>query len=254
LGSVKLDMENQFIPLAALAFLLIAFLYSSVGHAGASGYLAIMALFSFPVETIKPASLALNIAVSAIASYQFLKAGCFDRKVFFTFAASSVPMAFVGGYIQPDPKLFVVLAGLFLIVSSILLLVRSYIRPSDQPRAASLPAGLLIGGTIGLFSGLLGVGGGIFLSPILILSNWAPVRKVSGIAALFILCNSVLALGGHVAAFRTLEFDILYWLMAVIAGGTAGSYFGSKRFNNRIILVLLSAVLFTAGLKFLLVG
>jgi uncharacterized protein len=105
-----------------------------------------------------------------------------------------------------------------------------------------------------LFSGLLGVGGGIFLSPILILSNWAPVRKVSGIAALFILCNSVFALGGHVAAFRTLEFDILYWLMAVIAGGTAGSYFGSKRFNNRIILVLLSAVLFTAGLKFLLVG
>lgn len=247
-------MHSELLPLIFLAFLIVAFLYSSVGHAGASGYLAIMALFSFPVESIKPASLALNIAVSAIAAFQFIRAGCFDRRVFLSFAAGSIPMAFVGGYIQPDPVIFVTLAGIFLIASALLLIVKSYIKSSGNPRRASLAASLSIGGVIGLFSGLIGVGGGIFLSPILILTNWAPVRTVSGIAALFILFNSILALSGHFAAFRILEFDILIWLGAVLAGGVAGSYFGSRKFNSRLIMHLLALVLLSAGIKFLTIG
>ncbi len=235
-------------------FLIIATLYSSVGHAGASGYLAVMALLSFAPDTIKPTSLILNIIVSFIASVQFIKANYFDKKIFLSFIATSLPMAFVGGYISISPKYFKLIAGLFLVISSFFLLFKGFIKPSKSPiKPMPLAFGLVFGSVIGLVSGLIGVGGGIFLSPILIMSNWTNVKNASGIAALFILCNSISGLLGHVTALKQLDQSVFYWVIAVTIGGFLGSYLGTIKFNNKIIIACLFLVLLSAGLKFIFV-
>lgn len=247
-------MEFQTIILLSIAFLLISFLYSSVGHAGASGYLAVMALTSIPIEAIKPVSLVLNIVVSIIASYNFLRAGYFDRKVFLAFAVTSIPMAFVGGYLKVDPHWFKAFSGAFLVLSGILLLVRQFISPKDKIRKTNLALTLILGSVIGLISGLLGVGGGIFLSPILILLGYATVKNTAGISAVFILCNSSLGLAGHYASLESVPFETLYFAAFVMIGGYVGSHFGSKKFNTKVILSFLFVVLISAGIKFLIVG
>lgn len=242
--------------LTFLLFLLIATLYSSVGHAGASGYLAIMALLSFAPESIKPTSLILNVLVASIASYKFIGKGFFDKKIFIPVVLASVPTAFIGGYLSLDPKVFKLLAGLFLILSASMLVVKTYILErgnQSEPRKMPLSIGLITGALIGLFSGLIGVGGGIFLSPILILTNWTPVKNASGIAALFILFNSLSGLAGHVSALKSLDYDIMYWIIAVIIGGLIGSNIGSSRVNSKIIVALLFIVLISAGIKFVFV-
>jgi len=244
-------MEHLF--LAFFLFMAIAFLYSSVGHAGASGYLAIMSLLSFPIESIKPMSLVLNIVVSLIATYKFLKEGCFDRKVFVSLAVTSIPCAFIGGYVKVNPEWFKVGAGIFLILAAALLLLRKYIKASEEIKSLNLPLALVIGAIIGLISGLLGIGGGIFVSPIIITLGWATIRNTSGIAALFILCNSILGLLGHYLSIKTIDFNIVYWVIAVSIGGFIGAHYGAKRFRNEVILILLSIVLLSAGLKFILV-
>lgn len=247
-------MDAQSIIVLCICFLLISFLYSSVGHAGASGYLAVMALMSFPVESIKPVSLVLNIVVSLIATYKFLKSGCFDRKVFLMFAVTSIPMAFIGGYLKIDSHWFKIFAGVFLVISALLLIGRQFIKTSDEIKKVNLPVALVIGAIIGLVSGLLGVGGGIFLSPVIIILGWATVRNASGIAALFILCNSILGLTGHYAALKSVPFETIYFLAFVAVGGFVGSHYGSQKFNNKIILGFLFLVLLSAGVKFLFVG
>ncbi|HEX2899196.1 MAG TPA: sulfite exporter TauE/SafE family protein, partial [Bacteroidia bacterium] len=213
-------MAVEEIILPFFLFMLIATLYSSVGHAGASGYLAIMALLSFAPESIKPTSLILNIAVALIASVKFIRAGYFDRRIFLAFVLTSLPFAFLGGYISINPQYFKLLAGIFLIVSAVLLFLKQYLKPSTaNPRPMPLAAGLVLGSVIGLLSGLIGVGGGIFLSPILIMANWASVKNAAGISALFILCNSVAGFAGHFTAIQVLDGSILYWLAAVMIGG-----------------------------------
>lgn len=242
---------DNLIPLFFL-FLLIATLYSSVGHAGASGYLAVMALLSFPLESIKPTSLVLNILVAAIASYKFIKAGYFDRKIFFAFVLTSLPMAFLGGYITVDPKYFKLIAGFFLVISAGMLVIKQYIRSADNKvRPMPLPYGIILGSLIGLLSGLVGVGGGIFLSPILIMANWTTAKKASGVAALFILFNSVAGLAGHVSALNKVDGHIAWWAIAVVIGGFVGSWLGTKRFSNKAVIYFLFAVLLSAGLKFI---
>jgi uncharacterized protein len=238
-------------------FFAIATLYSSIGHAGASGYLAVMSLLSFTAEAIKPTSLILNITVALIATLHFIKAGRFDLRIFLAFIVTSLPMAFLGGYIQLDPRYFKLSAGIFLVLSAILLLLKEYLRPKestqDHTRPMPLPAGLILGAFIGLISGLIGVGGGIFLSPILIMTRWTTVKNASGISALFILCNSVSGLLGHTAALKYIQPTILLWIPAVIAGGFLGSYLGILKFNNKIIITCLFLVLLSAGLKFIIV-
>ncbi|MEX1131759.1 MAG: sulfite exporter TauE/SafE family protein [Flavobacteriales bacterium] len=241
--------------LALLLFFGIAVLYSSVGHAGASGYLAIMALLEFAPESIKPTSLVLNIAVAGIASWRYLRAGCFRWNVFWPVAVVALPMAFLGGALQLPAPAFKLVAGLFLLASAVLMGSRAISSPAEvdvrnMPRWASA----LVGVPVGLLSGIIGVGGGIFLSPILIAGRWAALRHVSGIAALFILVNSIAGLLGRSTADLSLEPYLPWWLIAVVVGGAIGSQLGVSRFGTRAILVALFLVLFTAGVKMLVVG
>lgn len=246
-------MTTDSFILAFFLFIIVATLYSSVGHAGASGYLAVMALLSFAPESIKPTSLVLNIVVASIASVKFIRSGYFDRKIFMAFILTSIPLAFLGGYLSISPKYFKLMAGIFLIISAILLMIKTYIKPIQSPLQPMPGAyGWIIGSVIGLVSGLIGVGGGIFLSPILIMANWTTVRNASGVAALFILCNSIAGLAGHLTTFPTLDPNILYWILAVVVGGIVGSYLGTIKFNTKIIVTCLFFVLLTAGLKFVL--
>lgn len=248
-------MTLSFFILTFILFLVIATLYSSVGHAGASGYLAVMALLSFAPESIKPTSLILNIVVACIASINFINAGRFDRKIFISFIITALPMAFLGGYISISPKYFKLFAGFFLIVSAIMPVIREYIKtPTTSTKTMSLHWGLSIGAIIGLLSGLIGVGGGIFLSPIIIMANWTTVKNTSGVAALFILLNSLAALAGHITALHKIDYNnFFYWIIAVLIGGLIGSYLGTMKFNNKIIITCLFFVLLTAGLKFIFV-
>ena len=242
------------IILTFILFAIIATLYSSVGHAGASGYLAIMALLSFAPETIKPTSLILNVVVASIASVKYIKADYFDKKIFSPFIIASIPMAFLGGYISLNPKYFKLIAGLFLVIASFSLIIREYIKPLETTtKPMHLTYGLTIGALIGFISGLIGVGGGVFLSPIIILAKWTSVKKASGVAALFILCNSLAGLSGRIIALNKIDHNIIYWIIAVIIGGLIGSHLGTIKFNNKIIIFCLFLILLTAGLKLLLI-
>jgi uncharacterized membrane protein YfcA len=247
-------LSNDLLLLSFFLFALVACLYASVGHAGASGYLAIMALLNFTPEEIKPTSLLLNIVVASIASYQFIKAGHFDKKIFALFIISSIPTAYLGGYLHLPPAYFKLLAGIFLILSAILLLKKTVQQEQWQElKPMSNSQRVLWGGLIGFFSGLIGVGGGIFLSPLLIITRQASLKIVSGISALFILCNSIAAMAGHLTVVKNMHSQIFYWIPAVIVGGSIGSYLGTRKFNNKIILLCLFIVLLSAGLKFVLI-
>lgn len=236
-------------------FLVIALLYASVGHAGASGYLAVMALLSFPPASIKSTSLVLNIVVALVASVKYLRAGCFDRRAFVSVIVSSLPMAYLGGTLSLGPGAFQLAAGAFLVLAALLLPLRGRFRPAEGG-TGPMPslAGLSIGAGIGFVSGIIGVGGGIFLSPIIVLANWSSVRNASGTAAVFILCNSIAGLAGHVSALGDLDPRTPYWVVAVAIGGLLGAELGSKRIGERAIIALLFLVLLTAGSKMLLAG
>jgi uncharacterized membrane protein YfcA len=163
-------------------------------------------------------------------------------------------MAFLGGFIAISSQYFKFAAGLFLIVSATMLLIKEYIKPQTSTiKPMPLVWGLSIGAVIGLVSGLIGVGGGIFLSPIIIITNWATVKNASGTAALFILCNSLAALMGHMTALNIVDYNIFYWIIAVLIGGLMGSYLGTLKFNSKIIITCLFLVLLTAGIKFIFV-
>jgi uncharacterized membrane protein YfcA len=192
--------------------------------------------------------------VASIASVKYIKEDCFDKRVFLAFILTSLPMAFVGGYITISPKYFKLIAGLFLVLSSLLLIKRAYYKPlPTSTEQMPFVYGLIGGSFIGLISGLIGVGGGIFLSPIIIMANWTSVKNASGVAALFILFNSLAGLAGHILALNKLDHNIFYWIIAVIIGGLLGSFLGTIKFNNKIIITCLFLVLLTAGLKFLLI-
>ncbi|MBI4248922.1 MAG: sulfite exporter TauE/SafE family protein [Elusimicrobia bacterium] len=233
--------------LLAPAVLIIAFLYSSVGHAGASGYIAVMTLFSLAPEQIKPVALSLNILVASIASWQFWRAGHFSWPLFWPFAALAAPCAFIGGYLNLPTRVFKVVVGLILLASAARFLVRP---PAEQePRAPSRGAALCAGAGLGLLAGLTGTGGGIFLTPLVIFMRWGRTKSAAAVSALFILLNSIAGLLGNLSATR--RFPDFAWPLAaaVVCGGTAGSYLGSRKLPHAAIKRLLAVVLTIAGAK-----
>jgi uncharacterized membrane protein YfcA len=234
-----------------LSFFLIAVLYSTVGHAGASGYLATMALLAFPPNVMKPTALALNILVALVTSYRFYAAGYFSWRLFWPFAIASVPLAYLGGGLTVALNIYKSLVGVALIFAAAHLLIRYRASGSDENniRLPSVPISMLVGGFIGFVSGLTGVGGGIFLSPVLVIAGWAGLRQTSAIAAVFILVNSVSGLVGHLQKGGTLPEHFPIWAVVVVAGGFIGSSLGATKINNPVLRVLLSIVLIFAGIK-----
>ena len=229
---------------------LAAFLYASVGHGGASGYLAVMALTGVAPETMKPAALMLNVVVAGIGSWKYLRAGAFSWKVFWPFALASIPLAYVGGSIELPSQYYKPLVGLALIFAAWRMVLSARQEEVPQRELKYLPA-LMAGAVMGLLSGLTGVGGGIFLSPLLLLMGWARTRETSGIAALFILLNSLAGLAGH-GDLSILPGNFPAWIAVVAVLGWLGADLGSRHFRLPVIRNLLAFVLALAGGKMML--
>jgi uncharacterized membrane protein YfcA len=238
-------IPEQFLMMS-LAIGAIAFLYSSVGHAGASGYIAVLSLAGLAPNVIKPTALALNILVASVASWQFYRGGHFSWKLFWPFAVLAVPMAFVGGYVNLPAAAFKCVVGWILLFSAI----RFMIYPSEDTTIQEPSPG--VGAGLGLLSGLTGTGGGIFLTPLLLAMRWAKTKSAAAVSAVFILLNSIAGLLGNISNTRQFPaFAIPFALIALFAG-LAGSYLGSTRFPQTTIKRLLALVLVIAGLKLLL--
>ncbi len=233
----------------AILFFVGAALYSSVGHGGASSYLAVMGLFSLAPDVMKPTALALNILVAGIATFKFCRAGLFSWRLFWPFAVASVPAAFIGGATMLPARAYKILVGAVLLYAAVWMF-RSSLRPlNKETHLPPLWAALAWGAAIGLLSGLTGVGGGIFLSPLLLYMGWAETRATSGVAAPFILVNSVAGLLGHFSGVALLPSSIPIWGVAAVIGGWIGASYGSKRAPAPVLRQLLSLVLVVAGAK-----
>ncbi len=238
------------------AIFLVAVLYSSVGHGGGSGYLAVMAFFAVAPNVTKPTALALNIFVAGIATFQFYRKGYFDWKVFLPFAIASIPFAYLGGTIDLPAQYYKILLGLVLLFAAFRLAWKFGKKDkSEEAKAKKHPIwlALIIGSVIGITSGLIGVGGGIFLTPILFLTDWTEARKAAGISAMFVLVNSISGLLGNYQNAVNLPSNVWIWIIIAIIGGIIGSTLGSKYFNSIALRRTLAVVLVVAGVKLLLV-
>jgi uncharacterized membrane protein YfcA len=243
-----------------LAIGLVALLYASVGHAGATGYIAVMTLLGMPAAVIRPTALSLNVIVATIASVQFIRAGHFRGPLFWPLALASVPCAFVGGTLTLPTVAFEAVLGGVLLVSAVRMLLDARRPATDHDEMAPpMPAkpwltpALLgaLGGGVGLLSGLTGVGGGVFLTPALLAVGAAPVKTIAAVTAPFILVNSLAGLGGGLLAGRPFPTAGLPVIAAAAVGGVIGSHFGAFRLPARTLRLLMAAVLAFASVKLL---
>jgi uncharacterized protein len=238
--------------LLSICILAVALLYSSVGHGGGSGYIAVLALFSLTPAAFKPTALVLNILVSAVATFSFARAGHFSWRLFWPFAAASIPCSFIGGYINLPSHLYKSLVGIILLASAFRLFChKEYV--DTEIRQPSVLAALIFGALLGLLSGLTGVGGGIFLSPLLLLLQWGRVREVSAVAALFVLVNSSAGLLGHLSSLQAIPHFAPLLAVAALIGGSIGAFFGSRRLPTAAVIKSLAFVLLIAGFKLLFI-
>lgn len=228
-------------------------MYSTVGHGGASGYLALMVFLNFVPEQIRPTALVLNVLVSAIASMQYYRSGYFKRELFIPLILLSVPLAFLGSRVQLSPSVFKIILGICLLLSVIRILGLIGNNSGETLRKMPLLIALLIGGGIGLISGMIGIGGGILLSPILLLFRWADIKQTAALAAPFILVNSLSGLAGLMSRHLVFPDRMMWWVVATLIGGLLGSYWGSHRFNSVVLKYLLATVLLFAAGKLLMV-
>ena len=229
---------------------LVAFLYASVGHGGASGYLALMAIFSIAPETMKPTALLLNLFVSLTSFIQFYRGKHFQWGIFLPFAIASVPFAFVGGLISIDPGMYKKLLGVLLLIPAIRFLFFTGPQHGELKKSNVLLS-TLIGAVIGLLSGLIGIGGGIILSPVLLFLKWTDMKQTAAISALFIFVNSLAGLGGLLTKGIEFSPDMYAYVAIAFTGGLCGAYFGSLRFRQNVLKYMLSAVLLVASYKLL---
>ena len=242
-------MTEVDLVLAILIFA-AATLYSSVGHAGASGYLAAMALFGLSPEVMRPTALSLNILVALLATYRYSRAGQNDWRLLWPFAVASVPAAFLGGAVSVPPIFYKPLIGAVLAISAV-----QFLRTAQSPRNGEVSdpphvaVALVSGAGIGLLSGLTGTGGGIFLSPLILFMRWADTRRASGVAAVFILLNSVSGLLGTSVSIGTLPSALPLWMGAALAGGLVGTQLGTRYLPIPGLRYALAAVLFIAAFK-----
>lgn len=240
-------MSDLLIP---AAILLIAFLYASVGHGGASGYLALLVMLGFTQHVTRPSALLLNLLVSVIAFTQFARAGYFRFHLFWLFALASIPMSYVGAGIHVDAEIYTRILALCLLVAVARLLgLFGAWRP--ETRDLNIPLALSIGAAIGFVSGVIGIGGGILLSPILLLLRWCSAKESAAVSALFIFANSAAGMTRTWGDGAWLTGDVTGWIIAAFVGGLIGSAIGAKRFSDVRLRQVLGGVLLFASIKLL---
>ena len=230
--------------------LAVAFLYASVGHGGASGYLALMALFNFAPEVMKPTALVLNLFVSLTAFIQYYRGGHFQWKVFLPLAVASIPMAYLGGMMTVDAMVYKRVLGVLLLAPIVRFLFFRNI-PVDQLKPSKPLPSLAIGGSIGFLSGLIGIGGGILLSPVLLLLKWTDQKQTAAISAMFIFVNSLAGLLGQLSKGIPFRTDMAGFTAVAFVGGLAGAWLGAKKFDSELLRILLALVLMLAAWKLL---
>lgn len=239
--------------LLPVIFLFIALLYSSVGFGGGSSYLAIMSIFLTDFYLIRSTALLLNIIVVTIGTIMYVRNRVFDWKLFWPFLLPSVPLAYIGTQMQLSEQTFFLILGALLVLSSFSMLIR-FIKMNFTSRSFAIWKRLGLGGIIGYFAGLSGIGGGIYLSPILNMMNWEDAKKVASLASVFILVNSLSGLLGLLAV-NTFVIDgqlTIRSIIAVFIGGMIGSYLSNRKFNTRLIGLLTAALVLYVGLRLLL--
>lgn len=240
--------------LFAVLFFIVAALYAAVGLGGGSGYLAVMGLGGLPPEVIRPTALALNILVASIGTWKFVRAGHFSMRLFWPIAAASIPFAFLGGLISLPGPIYGTLVGLFLLYAAFRLWQIGVITEAPAGKRAALPIwiAILAGAAIGFVAGLVGMGGGILLAPVLLLTGWADTRQALGITAAFVLVNSLAGLAGRLTSLPLLPPALPLWLLAAGLGGWLGAEYGSRRLNPLVLRRLLALVLLAGGLRMIL--
>jgi len=236
----------------AVGIFIAATLYASVGHAGASGYIAVMALAGLAPESLKPAALCLNILVASIATVKYYRVGAFSKTLLLPLIITSIPCAYVGGLISLPGGVYKPLLGAALIYAAWYSFSTAKTAPLAGVNTPKTSVLVVAGGAIGLLSGLIGVGGGIFLSPILLFLRWGETRVISGVAAAFILVNSIAGLIGVMSKHPALPEGLPVWAIAAVIGGWMGAEFGSKRLDSTAIRRVMAVVLVVAGGKMLL--
>lgn len=241
---------NESVFLFHCLLFVVAFLYASVGHGGASGYLALMALFGIAPEVMKPTALMLNLFVSLTAFLQFYRGKHFSWHIFWPFALASVPLSFAGGMIKVDGVVYKQLLGLLLLIPVARFLFFHKITVTDT-RKHNIWLSLMTGAAIGFLSGLIGIGGGIMLSPVLLLLAWTDQKQTAAISALFILVNSLAGLGGQLTNGVQFSADMITFVAVAFAGGWLGAWMGALRFRQTVLKQVLALVLLVAAVKLL---
>ncbi len=234
-----------------LGFALVAFLYAGVGHGGGSGYLAVMALCSYYGYLARPDALVLNLVVSGMAFLQFYKGGYFKLRDFLWLAIFSVPMAFLGGLTPIEDALYKRILGVMLMSASVLMIFR----PAEPKNISEMPpaAGAIIGSVIGFASGLTGIGGGVWLSPILLLAGWAGQKQTAALSSAFIFVNSLSGLLGWVKADKPWDENLPVMIAIVLIFGGLGAWLGAGKYQSKAMKWLLATVLGIASVKLLMV-
>jgi uncharacterized protein len=231
-----------------LAIGLVAFFYSSVGHGGASGYLALMTLFGFAPGEMRASALVLNTLVASIAFINYYGAGNFNIRKLYPFIIGSIPAAFLGSMINTEVRLYKILLGLVLLTGIFRMLLT--LKTNDYSiRPVSVITAFVIGSGIGFLSGVIGIGGGIILSPVLILMRWTTIKETACLSAAFIVVNSISGLTGLTISGFRLSTEIILFMLVAVTGGLAGSYIGSRHLPVRTLKYFLAGVLLLASIK-----
>jgi hypothetical protein len=238
-----MPLDVNMIVVLTLAVFAAAAIYSSVGHGGASAYIALMALVGLAPEEVRPAALVLNIMVAGLGAYRFVSAGRFDARVFWPFAVTAIPAAYLTGGIDVPEAVYRPMLAAALGAAALRYLVWPQIDIAKPPRAPSFAIALPSGAALGALAGLTGIGGGVYLSPLLVFAGWADAQKATGIAACFIVVNSLAGLAGRMSSLASAPSFLPWLVSAAVLGAMIGTTLSLKRLSKKGVLRVLGAVL-----------